>query len=173
MSKRRNHRSPVPPTTTINQTWTRDADDRMVTLLGDLQEARSELAHALPEYVRALKGWASLVETMTKYSVNLVDALFARYDLGTMTDAQMAMVVKEGNHEPDVAAAWRTLNDSAERFYRARVKMVTRQSAAMGYIQYVENLKVKEDRDFEDVPTMLLRHMEDATVLIDPAEGHV
>jgi hypothetical protein len=144
----------------------------MVTLLGELQDARNDMAIALPEYVRALKGWTNLVEILTKHSINLVDALFSRFDLGEMTNAQLELVIREGEQEHDVAAAWRTLNDAAERFYQARVRMVTRQAAALGYIQYVENLEIK-DRDREDVPTMLLRHMEDASELLDQGRGNV
>lgn len=153
MSKRRPAPERVKPTY--------EADDRMLTLLGELQEARNDLAHALPPYLSALKNWTNLVKTMTEGSLDLVDALFARYDLGEMTTAQMDVVVRRTEQDIDTRSAWTTLDHTAEHFYRARVKFLTRQAAVMGYMQYVEQLQIHQ-RDGENVPDLLLGHMIDA-----------
>jgi hypothetical protein len=152
----RNNRVKTPPPVAK-----READDRIVHLLGELQESRNEMAAALPDYIHALKRWTALVEAMTKGSIDMVDALFSRYDLGDMTDAQIAKVVERTDHERNPDATWRTLNEAAERFYRARIAFVTRQAAFTGYLQYVERLGI-DGRDREDVPSMLIGKMMDA-----------
>lgn len=144
-----------------------DPDERMLTLLSELDEARAETSRAGPRLVHALRQWANYVGQVNKDSVDMVDALLARVGVGEISDQALRALLARTSHPINSESTWRELEESSTDFYLKRAKMISAQTKVMNYIQYLEETQGLVTRD---VTKTMFEAMEAADYLLPRRE---
>lgn len=133
-----------------------ETDERLLTLLAELESVRRDLQHVGSDYVHALRGWADYIKTRNENSIGLIDALLTRRGVGEMTERQIATVVARTENDINPGGPWGRLVEAADAYYLTLSILATRQAAVMGYLSYLENIESRN----QDVPGVLSRTME-------------
>lgn len=147
----------------------READERMVNLLAEMQSARDAYVPTWREYVRCLRAWAAFVQTDAENSIGLGDAFTAAHGLEDVSDRQLSTIMGRTETARSADPVWSNMVDACFAYYRARLAYDNAKGKAIAYYQYCHENQT-DDRDLPQliaaaIDAAIEEHGEPPTIL--------